>query len=390
MAGGQFWTREEDAYIVEAMAAGKKTDAIYTEGLAAGVWLPTRTTSAIKSRRAVLYGRTGKSEKARAQQQTAKIEVQQAAIDRALSGEWVPGLNFTDWRQPQQVGWRDWFGQFETALDYHRKVDPHQEILTVDLRHAEAPVNLAFGADFHLGGGFTSHSSIRETMEFLLETEGLYLALVGDIIEGFIPGEKSAETVEQMAGSLTAQLSAMKSLVHELCTRDKLLCLSWGDHDAKWFEKMIGLNIVKREFHDRVPYFTGRGLMRLLVGEQEYYVQVNHSAAGSSVVSDNAAERKMHQNFFPADVNVSAHRHRPAFQMMHHYEQLREAGLNIGGKTWLVKCGTFKTGTDPYTIRNWRKGIMGVPTAVFQTAQHDVDILEGPEKAEAFRRGLTK
>lgn len=380
MAGGMPYSDDEKRFFRKRLAAGETHQAIYqahqdTFGI-------ERTAAAV-SRQLTELKKIPDPEPSRPSPES---------VLRHLSGEAVPGVRdgpaFPDWEIPQDVDWREWFDSFETVLDLHKRIDPSQEILTVDLAHHDAPVCLVMASDLHLGGGFTDHREIRKTMELILETPGMYVALIGDVMEGFIPGEKSAETVEQMAAGLKAQLAAMRSLVDELCKREKILCLTWGDHDAKWFEKLVGLNIVKASFHDRVPYFQGRGLIRLKVGSEEYFVQVNHAFRGNSQYNPNHAQRKANIKFFPADVTASGHTHKPAFQMMHHYEQLREVGVNIGGKSWLVQCGTWKTGPDPYTIRAWNRGIIGCPTAVFQPDMHDVDMFEDPAKAIAFRRGF--
>lgn len=302
--------------------------------------------------------------------------------------EGIARPHFPDWEKPERVPWRDWFASWGRTNELHKAIDPSQELLTVDLSTTDKPVAVAFAADLHMGGGYTDHDAIRQTVDYILETEGLYLCLVGDGIEGFIPGMKPAETSEQMPASLKAQLSAYRSLVEELADARKLLFMTWGDHDAKWFENAIGVNSVKREMHDRVPYFNGRGLVKLKLGEQTYWVQANHSERFNSQWNLNHPQRRQYERFFPANVNVSGHKHKPAFQCFHHYSALQHADEGLGGKTWLIATGTFKTGPDPYTIRSWSRGIMGVPTCVFHPDTHDVDCFEGPEKAMAFVRGL--
>lgn len=295
---------------------------------------------------------------------------------------------FPDWELPEEIDWRQWFDTWGRINEMHKTIDPTQEMLTVDLSHADGPVAVAFAADLHMGGGYTDHQAIKDTISYILDTPNLLVAFVGDGIEGFIPGDKSAETSEQMPSSLKAQLAAYNALVQELAEAEKLLFCTWGDHDAKWFEKYIGINVMKQQIHDVVPYFTGRGLVTLKVGEQEYYTCVNHSERFNSQWNKNHPQRRQYERFFPADVNVSGHKHKPAFQMDTHYEQLRQAGLNVGGKHWLVATGTYKTGPDPYTIRSYTRGVLGVPTVVFHDDIHDTDCFESPAKAVAYIRGL--
>ena len=378
MAGGNIWTEDEKDFLAQCVRESRTIDETYT-GYVDRFGEKRSSVSVAKGRQL------------RDVQDRVHRTSNPERVARFLSGEHTPGIKegptFPDWTPPEDVDWREWFDSFQTTQDLYKRIDPSQEILTVDLSKSKTPVAVAFAADFHMGGGYTDHRAIRSTIEYILATPGLYVATIGDLIEGFIPGEKSAETVEQMVGSLKGQLGALKSVIAELAKAKKILCMTWGDHDAKWFEKLVGLNIVKSQFHDRVPYFNGRGLIRLLVGKQEYWLQVNHALPGNSYLNPNHAQRKAALTLFPADVTASGHTHKPAFQMMHHFDQLREVGINLGGRSWLVQVGTFKTGPDGYTVRTWTRGIMGVPTGVFYHDRHEVDMLTSPAKATALVRG---
>jgi hypothetical protein len=195
--------------------------------------------------------------------------------------------------------------------------------------------------------------------QLVLATDRLHIGLAGDTIEGFIPGVKPAETVEQQIAPVKAQLKALESLTDELVANDKLWFMSWGDHDSKWFEQTVGFSIVKHMLDSKVPYFVGRATIKLLVGEQEYWLLVNHSERFASQWNPLHPQRRAYERFFPADVVIAGHKHKPAFQMFTHYDGLREMGIPIGGRGYLVANGTFKTGPDPYTIRSWERGVLG-------------------------------
>jgi hypothetical protein len=314
-----------------------------------------------------------------------------AAIARRMDGPVKKAkkyeARFPEYKWPEHVDWREYFGSWEEILDQHKRADPFVEHFTIDFTKVDRPIAVVSASDLHLGGGFTDHAAIKTTIEYILDTDDLYLALTGDTIEGFIPGVKPAETVEQQVSSVKSQLSAMESMVDELCAAEKLLWLGWGDHDAKWFEQTIGLNVVKQMHHNKVPYLQGRAVIRLLVGGEEYFVLANHAERSKSKWSASHAGRVAYESFFPADVVISGHTHKPEFRRFEHYQELRSAGLNLGGKSWIVQNGTFKTGPDPYTIRTWNRGVLGVPTIVFQPNEHDVDVFDTPEKAMQFIRG---
>lgn len=312
-------------------------------------------------------------------------------MSRARSNNMVPDVQgydprpaFPDMEWPEDVHWTEFFDTWDQVNKQHQKIDPIVETLTIDLSHLNRDIAIVSASDLHLGGGFTNHRLLKQTMLYIME-HNLYLGLTGDAIEGFIAGEKPAETQEQMPSSVKAQRSAYRSLIRDLDWR--LLWMAWGDHDAKWFEKLIGENVIKQEFHDKVPYFQGRGIIRLYLGEQEYFIQCNHAEMMRSQWNPNHPNRRQYERYFPADVNISGHLHKPAFQMFHHYDMVRDMGVNLGGESWLIQNGTFKTGPDPYTIRGWSRGVMGCPTIVFSHKGHDVTVLKTPEKAVKFLRG---
>jgi hypothetical protein len=295
--------------------------------------------------------------------------------------------HFPDWEVPENVDWREWFAGWDQILELHKRSDPYQQFLTIDYSQATKPIAMASASDLHLGGGFTDHPAIRDTMELVLATDNLFIGLAGDTIEGFIPGVKPAETVEQQVAPVKAQLKALEALTDELLDHDKLWYMSWGDHDAKWFEQTVGVNLVKMMVQHKVPYFVGRATIRLLVGEQEYWLLVNHSERFNSQWNPIHPQRRAYERFFPADVCIAGHKHKPAFSRFVHYEELRRAGFNLGGPSFLVANGTFKTGPDPYTIRGWDRGVIGVPTLAFAPDEHDITIFDSPVKATRWLKG---
>jgi hypothetical protein len=290
-----------------------------------------------------------------------------------------------DW--PEDVDWREWVDLWGDTLEREKKIDPINTKLTVNLSHLTDPINICFAGDLHMGGGFTNHKLIRDTIEFILETPNTYLALVGDVIEGFLPSFRSAEAREQMPASVKSQIAAYRSLVNELLSENCLLWATWGDHDGMWMEKAIGINVVKNTIHDRVPYFTGRGLVKVLLGGQTYHIIANHRENNRSQWNRVHPSRRQFDRFFPADIMVTAHTHQPSFQMDYQLVDAREAGLGIGGKVWYVVTGTAKTGPDPYTIRGWNPGVFGVPTATLFPDKRDIEFHSSPTYAHCFTTG---
>ena len=293
---------------------------------------------------------------------------------------------FPDYHVPEDVDWREWFANWDEQNEMHIKIDPRQNMLTIRIP-AEQDIVVVSTSDLHLGGGFTDHVALRTTLEYILKTPGMYLWIAGDSMEGFLPGVHPAETMEQQPASIRAQIDAFTNIVDELVAAGKLLFCTWGDHDGKWFEQSIGFNVLKPMIDAKVPYFMSRGLIKFYVGEELYYILVNHGERFSSQYSHTHPQRRAYDQYFPADVIVGGHKHHPEWRVMWHYQQLREAGLPVGGKTILVANGTFKSGPDTYSCRYWEHGIMGTPSLTFSPNGHEFDIFEGPRKAYQYVLG---
>lgn len=294
----------------------------------------------------------------------------------------VPPL-FPDWQVPERPHWTEWLDLFDHVNKLFVRSNSYIEKLTIQFDTSE-PIAVASASDLHLGGGFTNHRELRATLEYVLETPGLYLGVCGDSIEGFLPGLHGAETTEQMAGSVGAQMFALESLVDDLTAAGKLLYWTWGDHDAKWFEDRVGLNVIKLLIDRKVPYFPGRGLTRFQLNGQEYFWHINHAERYRSLLNATHPQRRMYDLYFPADVTIAGHLHKPAYHVEHFYDVARELGLPFGGKAIFIQNGTFKTGPDVYTIRSWTRGIIGVPTVVLYPDRHDMDVFDSPLKAMQF------
>lgn len=298
-----------------------------------------------------------------------------------------PVPEFEDWQEVEDVDWREILDLASADQDLCKRIDPRQEHLTISL-DTDQPVALAFSADLHTGGGFSNHRAIKETLELILDTPNMYMSANGDMIEGFIPGEKSAETVEQMSLNMRQQFAANRSMVAEFVERRKLLYFMWSDHPDRWFEKLVGVNIMKLLTDRVVPYFNQAATVNLKVGDESYLLYVNHALKGHSMYNPTHSQGRAYREQVPADVIVSGHTHKPAIQWEYRYERLRELGYNLGGKVTYVQCGTFKTGPDPYTCRFWSRGIIGVPTLVFWPGEHRTHAFDNPEDAAIYLRGL--
>src|SRR5687768_3550485 len=64
---------------------------------------------------------------------------------------------FPDVDYPQEVNWRELLDTWGAVNEQHKRMDPYQERLTIDLSGRDELL-IASSSDLHMGGGFTDHA----------------------------------------------------------------------------------------------------------------------------------------------------------------------------------------------------------------------------------------
>ena len=243
-----------------------------------------------------------------------------------------------------------------------------------DLYFPPKPIAIMFSSCAHIGGRYTWHREVRDIFNTILETDGLYLGLLGDEPEGFLPGFRDARAVTDQVLPIKAQIAILGAYLKLWSEKGKCLFGCHSQHGGGWFEKLVGLNPIKDEFREtKTPYFEGRGIVKLWLGEERFVIPVAHSFKGTSIYNPNHAQRRATLFDYPsADLCVQGDRHRYAVQQMSDRVDEFLAGLRPSPKVWHVQVGTAKIGSDPYTIRGWQHGFFEWPTFVFYPEEHRI------------------
>ena len=145
-----------------------------------------------------------------------------------------------------------------------------------------------------------------------------------------------------------------------------------SQHGGEWFEAAVGMNPIKEEFHNtQTPYFDGKGILKLWIGQELYVGAVAHSFKGSSIYNPNHPQRRATLFDYPsADLAVMGDKHKYAVQHMSDRVDEYRAGLRPSPLVWHIQVGTAKIGSDPYTIRGWQHGYFEWPVMVFYPDRH--------------------
>lgn len=277
----------------------------------------------------------------------------------------------------------NWFELFDNLQELLEDADP---IITSFERTFEDSVAIQFASDVHLGSRYAAHGEFRKALENLLRTERLYWGIHGDDIEGFLKNFRSSRAVFDQLVPPPLQRRLLALIIKHLAERGKVLYGCAGEHGGSWYEDIIGENLVKDIYGEGgIPFFDGKGVYVLHVGEQTYQIAVAHKFPGSSMYNPNHPQRRAQFQDFPqADMIVQGHSHTTAVQRVISYVTETDAGLRESAYTWLVQTGTAKTGKDPYTIRGWRRSLLDWPTFVFYSQRHEIRLVQCEEDLRRY------
>jgi predicted phosphodiesterase len=252
----------------------------------------------------------------------------------------------------------------------------------------ERRIALVFSSDWHLGSVSTNYDAFMRNIEFLLDTPNLYMVVVGDTIDNFLQFPDKSARLHQIINPMY-QKKMLKSIIDELISRKKIIATGWGDHDSRFEEKLNGSDVIKTLTNNRIPYFPGKGVLKLKIGSQQYTCAVTHKSRFNSYMNETHSSSQEYRTFIPADICVTGHTHSPAYSVCHRLQVAREAGMGCGGQVILIRTGTYKS-DDLFSIRYWNAGVIGTPTVVmygdewklipFSTAELAVEFMNGQKK----------
>jgi len=280
----------------------------------------------------------------------------------------------------------DWWMLLEHAQRIITHADPIQTQAEIML--GDKPVAVMFTSCWHLGSRFTAYAEFREILNKLLETDRFYIGIHGDEIDNFGVSFPSAEAVFNQLIPPKYQRQMLAQLVNRLAEKKKALYACWSNHPG-FDERKLGENLVKPIYAEAgIPYFDGKGTIRLKVGEQEYLLYVAHEFKGQSQWNRNHAQVRALTFEMPgADLVVMGDKHTAGIHKVPHHVPAYDAGLHESMWAWLVQTGTAKSGPDLYSIRNWTHGIFEWPVFVFMPNEHSVFPVERLKDLDYFLGG---
>lgn len=259
--------------------------------------------------------------------------------------------------------WEELFASLEKADGARGMLAPTQE-MTEFTSPDDKPIGICFLGDIHAGASGVRYDQLREDLELIRDTEGLYVCGTGDYTDNFKHQARSgAGLYQSLFASPNEQIAYVATRL--AIARGKWLCLAAGNHD-QWDGKWAGIDRMPAlASHLGTAYFSERGgTVLATVGATRYVIVVKHDFAGRSRINKSNAQRRAWDEWpewANADVVCLAHLHEPDLHVT----------MRKGQSVTYLRNGTFKV-IDPWAESNGYKPSYGVPVVVLDPGERKV------------------
>lgn len=328
---------------------------------------------------AVEYGFVS-ADAARMQFRRARARPEVPANDDLLD----PALLILDRKEVCPLGWRELLDLAQRTQAANAAVEDSQEFCQLHI-DSDEPIAVMYSGDWHLGGR-VDYDSWAADIEFVLNTDGLYLVDLGDDIDNM---RSFRDLSAVLSGSLSPkqQVVLLTGLIDELTAKEKLLAKVSGNHDEEFDERLFGQSIQGYLLRNmRAPRFRNRGLLKLTVGTTTYTNLLFHKSRFSSFMRAAHGNYREYTMHFPADVVAGAHTHAPGVEAIWHYTEARRHGFDFGGMSLLIKVGS--PAKSAYGWRYFHHESYASPTVVYWPHEHKKLWFLDPRDAVQFIRSL--
>lgn len=279
----------------------------------------------------------------------------------------------------------DWLSHSNHFSNLKKKREIGQESADIEIKTDE-PIAITYSADWHLGSSIVDYRQFTDNLRYFLNTPGLYMATVGDLIDNFSRFKNIMAVMNQVMNK-EEQEDLLSAILDKLIESKKLLCVVCGNHEWR-DETIIGSSFIKRLMaeKERVPYMEAKGILNLKIGKISYTNLLAHKSRFNSYLHPLHSAKRLYELEYPADVVVTAHTHNPGFEVSWRHGMAADQGTGIGGPVIFIRTGTYKIGDDTFATRNYSKGRLANPTVVYNSHHKEMTPFMNAESAVNYMR----
>ena len=200
------------------------------------------------------------------------------------------------------------------------------------LEFSRGPVALVAAADLHLGGGGVDYPRVFEEAELIANTPGMYLILLGDLVDNFIVSSLIKLRLFTRL-TITDEWTLVRRYLR--IVGPKVRATVGGNHDY-WLTMLSGIDYLRDTLAAIVPgtiYDQDDAKITVRIGKTEWPGRIRHKWRGTSIYNEtHGIERaaKWDQDFLWA---IGAHTHR---------DGVVRSFNHAGRQGWSAMCGSYK------------------------------------------------
>lgn len=181
-----------------------------------------------------------------------------------------------------EFNWREWVPQIQQFQQLKKKSSHSQDQAVIELGDGKSPVALASLSDTHMGAWSTDYGALVKLTDEILNTENLYVGLLGDYGHYAIKLRSVLEVSDNLLPP-EQQTEFLESWFDEIW--HKVAFATWENHGVERQEKQAGESSTKKILSKKVVYFNGIGHVDIRVGSQVYKGAVSHTFRGKSLLN---------------------------------------------------------------------------------------------------------
>jgi len=284
-----------------------------------------------------------------------------------------------------EFNWREVISAAQTLKRARQALDYSEETPLPIIIETHVPIVVTFSADWHVGSEATDYKAWVEDVDYILKTDNLFLAVIGDEYDNFRSFSSVAAVIQQLIPP-DLQLQVIEDITREFVEHNKLLFTTWSNHVDSFDERVLGqAAIASLRRTQGVPHLGGLGVVRLVLRKdakdsgQLYTIAATHKPVYGSHLRAAHGAMKLYQQYFPADICVTAHNHQPAHEEYIHYDVARRmyGDTGFGGTSWLISCSSYKSEeSNSWAARKYGRGNLKRESAVLWPDEHRIEVFD--------------
>lgn len=346
MANGQLWTAREDELAASATN--------YNEYLEMG---GSRERAAFVNRR---YALRKRGYPVMGQETTTAHSPRIPAADHLPD---LPQSPATD----KEEDWAKYFRLVEELAEHRQGISDHTKLVEWDSPDGRKPIGIAFYGDCHIGSRGVRYTQLREDLQTIRDTPGVWCVNLGDVTDNFQLNSK-AQTGLYDSGEPNPR-EQQEHAFHILReSGDKHIALLAGNHDG-WSYKSAGLSpLVDLAKRLNTTYVSETGAMFVIrAGGVEFKIIAKHQFRGGSQMNKSASADRLYRDW-PWDADQG---HADAVVLAHIHEPDCHITMRHGRPVTFVRVGTYKT-QDQYAESAGYRPEYGVGFLILNPADRSI------------------